>query len=594
MPSIDEAFLAAVQLHQSGRLLEAEAAYQQILSVMPEHAEAWLLVGTAAFQRGDRQRAKEWMGRAIALKPDFAEAYLNLASVLQELSENGQAIACYRKAIELAPTMAEAHNNLGNALQQQMQLDEAIECYERALAIKPEFAEAHYNLGNAWKSQHRLDEAIDCYRKALELKPSYARAEGNLLLALHYGSGIGRSGITLAELADAHAEYERKYAAGLKPICQPRIAAGNLNRKLRLGFVSPDLKRHPVAYFLIALLENLDREQCSSVCYSDTQIADEVTSRIRSCGSLWRDVRSLSDEQLAQCIRDDAIDILFDLAGHTGNNRLLVFARKPAPVQITWCGYSSTTGLTAIDYILADRHVIPEWAEPFYSEQVLRMPDCYLCYTPPPDAPEVSALPAEERGFITFGCFNNPSKIRPEVVAAWCEVLKRVPQSRMALKYRGIEAASNVTRLKELFTRHGVDPSRVTYESPGASMLARYAEIDIALDTFPFSGCTTTCEALWMGVPVITVPGETFASRHALSLLSAAGMTDTIAKDPDEYVALAEKLAADGPRLTKLRKSLRERVAGSAICDGALFAKNLLAILKEAWRRRIDENAATE
>jgi predicted O-linked N-acetylglucosamine transferase (SPINDLY family) len=306
-----------------------------------------------------------------------------------------------------------------------------------------------------------------------------------------------------------------------------------------------------------------------------------LTHRFQAAATEWRDVIGISDERLAKQIRADGIDILFDLAGHTAHNRLLVFARKPAPIQITWIGYEGTTGLAAMDYLLADRHVVPEGTEHYYRERVLRMPDGYLCYDPPEAAPPVGPPPSSTKGYATFGSFNNPAKITAEVVAVWAEILRRAPNSRLTLKFRGLGDPTVKRRYLDLFASHGVAPQRLELLpwSPHAEHLAAYQQVDVALDPFPFSGSATTCQALWMGVPVITCPRETFASRHSLSHLSNVGLTETIARDFDEYVELAVSLTGDRPRLAALRAGLRQRMAASPLCDGKRFAANLASIL---------------
>ncbi len=290
-----------------------------------------------------------------------------------------------------------------------------------------------------------------------------------------------------------------------------------------------------------------------------------------------------SDQRLAEQIRADRIDILFDLAGHTAHNRLLVFARKPAPIQITWIGYEGTTGLTAMDYLLADRHVVPEGTEHYYRERVLRMPEGYLCYEPPDAAASVGPLPSLTKGYATFGSFNNPAKITAEVATVWAKILRRAPTARLILKYRGLGDPSVKRRYLDLFAAHGVEPHRLELLSWSsyADYLATYQQVDVALDPFPFSGSATTCEALWMGVPVITCPGETFASRHSLSHLSNVGLTEMIAHDLDEYVEAAVSVAGNLPRLATLRAGLRERTAASPLCDGKRFASNLLTMLQD-------------
>jgi predicted O-linked N-acetylglucosamine transferase (SPINDLY family) len=311
-----------------------------------------------------------------------------------------------------------------------------------------------------------------------------------------------------------------------------------------------------------------------------------MTARFQAVASDWRDVFSLADEELAERVRADRIDILLDLAGHTGANRQLVFARKPAPVQITWLDYEGTTGLKAIDYLLGDRYTIPPGAERWYHERVLRMPDGFVCYDPPAEAPAVGPLPALGRGAVTFASFNLPAKITPQVVDVWAQILACVPHSRLWLKYRGLNDADAADRFRRMFGERGIAADRLLLEgwSPYAEFLPLYQQIDIALDPFPYSGGLTTCEALWMGVPVITWPGETFASRHGLSHLSNVGLMETIATSQAEYVELAERLAGDLPRLAAMRGGLRERMAQSALCDGQRFADNLLSVLRGVWR----------
>ncbi len=311
-----------------------------------------------------------------------------------------------------------------------------------------------------------------------------------------------------------------------------------------------------------------------------------MTTRFQRAATHWRDTSKLGDEQLTEKIRADRIDVLFDLTGHTANSRLLVFARKPAPIQITWIGYEGTTGMETMDYILANRYTIPADSEPFYRERVLRMPDGYVCYDPLSAAPEPGPLPAIENGFVRFGSFNNLAKINPGVVEVWAKILRRVPQSRLMLKYHGLGGRSVRDRYLGMFAALGVDAARLdlTPWSEHAEHMAAYRQVDIALDPFPFGGGATTCDALWMGVPVVTHPGETFAGRHSLSHLSNCGLTETIARDLDQYVEIAAALAGDLPRLAAIRAGLREWMAASPLCDGQRFAENFAEILRRVWR----------
>ncbi len=566
-------------LEEQGQLEEAVASYQQALRLKPDLAQAHANLGNAFMEQGKLAEAVVSYQQALHLKPDFAEAHNNLGLAFQEQGQLAEAVASYQRALRLKPDFAEAHNSLGVAFKEQGKLEEAQASLQTALHLTPDSAEAHSNLGNVLHKQGQMEKAIASYQRALRLKPDDAGAHNNLLLALHY-----RPGVTLAELAQAFTEYDRQHAAPLRTSWQPHTNDRDPGRRLRLGFVSPDLGRHPIGYFLIRALEHLDRDHCDIVCYSSRATTDDLTARFRAAATAWYDVLRWSDDRLAQQIRADRIDLLFDMAGHTSGNRLGVFARKPAPIQLTWVGIS-TSGLQAMDYILADRYEIPPEAEPYYAERVLRLPDGFYCYDPPAYAPPVSPLPALACGQVTFGSFNNPSKINPQVIAVWATILQRVPGSRLVLQYKGFDDAALAGRLREGFARHSIAPARVVCRGgvPHVELLAAYHDVDLALDPFPYNGCTTTCEALWMGVPVLTCPGETFTGRHSLSHLSNVGLTELIANNLEEYVALAVSWAKDLPRLAVLRSRLREQMACSPLCDGSRFAANLLRLLRQVW-----------
>ena len=571
-----------VSLSDQGKADEALACYRRALELNPDYAEAHSNLGVALNDQGRPDEALACYDRALELKPNYAEAHYNRGVAFKLQGKSDEAIACYRRALELKPDYAEAHSNLGVALNDQGKSDEAIVCYRWALELKPNLAETYCNLGTALMEQGKLDEALASCRQALELKPDYAYARSNLLLALQYCAGV-----TPAVLAEAHAEYDRHHAAPLRDGVAQQEKVRDPHGRLRLGFVSPDLGLHPVGYFLVRVLENFDPDLHETICYSDRIVKDGLTHRLQAAATQWRDVMGISDQRLAEQIRADGIDVLFDLAGHTAQNRLLVFARKPAPIQVTWAGYVGTTGLSAMDYLLADRYQVPPGAERYYQEQVLRMPDGYVCYDPPADAPAVAPLPASSSGQVTFGSFNNPAKITSQVIEVWARILRRLPGSRLVLKFKAWNDRGLARRFAERFAAHAIDPARLEIlgYSPHAELLAEYRRIDLALDPFPYSGGLTTLEALWMGVPVITSPGETFASRHSLSHLSNVGLTETVARDLDEYVELAVSLAADLPRLASLRAGLRQRMAASPLCDGKRFATDLASLLRDVWQR---------
>jgi len=621
MATIPETFALAVQYHHAGDLETAGEICRQILAADPNEADAWHLLGLLNAQVGRHQAGVECFDRALRLKPDWFEALYNLGRARLDQGDLAAATACYRRAVELRPDHEEAHNNLGLALEGQGKVDEAAACYRRAiqlnpelvaahnnlglvlrgqgkldeaaacfgraLQVKPDLADAHNNLGNVREDQGKLAEAIACYRRALEVMPECVWAHSNLLCSQQY-----RGSITLKELADAHAGFEQAHVAPLRATWSAHENVRDPQRRLRVGFVSPDLRRHPVGYFLIRLLENLDQGLYEAICYYDGTVTDDLTARFQGAATAWSDVARWTDEQLARQIRTDRIDVLFDLAGHTSGNRLLVFARKPAPIQVTWAGYTGTTGLAAMDYVLADRFEIPPQSERYYCERVLRMPDGYVCYDPPGYAPPVSPLPAFENGYVTFAAFHNPAKITPQVVEVWAQVFKRLPQARLVLKYRGMDDASVTGRLADLFAGCGIDPARLEFLgfSAHSETLAQYRRVDVALDSFPYNGGLTTCEALWMGVPVVTCPGETFASRHSLSHLSNVGLTETVAGSLEEYVELAVSLAGDLSRLAALRAGLRDRMAFSPLCDGKRFAENFVEILRTVWQHWCEKN----
>jgi protein O-GlcNAc transferase len=567
-----------------GKPDEAIACYRRAVELRPGSAEVRNNLGIVYFDLGKPDEAIACYRRAVELRPDFVEACYNLANALKDQENVDDAIACYRRALELRPGFPGAHSNLGNALKGQGKLAEAIACYRRALELRPDFAEAQNNLGNAFRDQGELDEAIASYQRALQLRSNYPAAHSNLLYTLHYCPGV-----TPAALAEAHAEFDRRHAAHLSDAVAPHQKIHRSRDRVRLGFVSPDLGRHPVGYFLVRALENLSQEQFETTCYSDRIVKDALTHRLQAASTRWRDIAGMSHERLAERIRADRIDILFDLAGHTARNRLLVFARRPAPIQISWIGYEGTTGLAAMDYLIADRLMIPPGSERHYRERVLRMPEGYLCYEPPETAPPVGPPPSLERGFATFGSFNNPAKITPDVVAVWARILRGTPASRLVMKYRGLTDPIVRARFLDLFAAQGVEPRRLDLLpwSSYSDYLASYHQVDVTLDPFPFSGSTITCESLWMGVPVIACPGESFASRHSLSHLSNVGLTETISRDVDEYVGLAVSLAEDGPRLSAMRSGLRGQMAASPLCDGKRFADNLTSMLRDVWERWI-------
>ena len=581
---------SAVTHHNLGNALRVQgdwegalAAYREALRIDPGLAEAHAHLGNVLHQMGRFREAIAALQQAVALKPGYIMAHHNLGTALLADRQFDAAIAAYRQVLEWAPQLALAHNNLGNALKEKGLVDEAIAAYRRAVEADPEQALALNNLANTLKDRGEIEAAIALYRRAVASPGATATIHSNYLTALHYSPQTG-----LASLAEAHREYHRRYAWPCQAGWPKHSQSRDPDRPLRLGFVSPHFRFHPVGHFLVRLLENLDRQQFQITCYADRPGSDDaMTERLRAGASAWHPVERDSDEELARRIRGDRIDILFDLAGHTAGHRLLVFARKPAPVQMTWLDYVGTTGLSAIDYLIGDPRQIPPEAEPYYGEKILRMPDDYITFDPPADAPPVGPLPAAALGRVTFASFNIPPKTTPLSVETWSRILREVPDAQLLLKNKGFDDPMVSARHRHLYADQAIDPGRILYRgwSAHAELLGSYHEVDIALDTIPYNGGLTTCQALWMGVPVVTCAGETFASRHGLAHLHAAGFTDTIARDFDEYVKIAATLAGDLPGLSILRAQLRSRVASSPLCDGPRFAAHFAALMRGAWQQ---------
>jgi predicted O-linked N-acetylglucosamine transferase (SPINDLY family) len=579
--TIPEAFTLALQHHQAGRLQEAEALYRQILGTQPDHPDALNNLGVLMGHVGRHDLAVAYIRRAIALAPSMALYHSNLGNVCLDMGNVQEAIASYRKAVALEPTSADAHYNLGVALGYLGRVEEVVASYKQALAIRPDFPEALFNLGNAFLTQGLVGEALSSHQRALAARPADAMLHANILFNRAY-------------LTDAPDVIARDYQAWnerhARPLGAHRKPPGNdrdPERRLRVGYVSADFRGHPVSCFLEPLLSHHDHGEVEMFCYSNAPAVDAVTPRFRTCADVWRAITGLPDEAVAELIRKDEIDILVDLSGYTAGNRLLVFARKPAPVQATYLGSLTTTAMEAMDYKLTDRLLTPPDSAEWSSEEPVRLPGCFVCYQGPVDASSVAAPPAQANGHVTFGSFNNLKKVTPAVIALWSRILLSVPGSRLILKDESLADSGQQARYARLFMDHGIGQERIELH-PRTSMpefLSVYGRVDIGLDPFPYNGCTTTCEALWMGVPVVTLAGVMSYSRFGLSLLSTLGLDELVAKTPDAYVEKAAALAGDPDRLAVLRAQLRPRMAASTLCDAKSFARGVEQAYRLMWRR---------
>ena len=649
----DNDFVCANEYLKVDDYSAAIVVYKSILSVQPDNVRALHALGVATFRGfSDARRAVRLIRHALTLKKDFSDAYNSLAKILQERHRIRAAIACYRQAVSILPNNLIAWINLGLLYSREKKPDEAIASFQdaikfapdnfdaiygiacalneskrwhdaleyfaraeelapgnasvyyniafahkqlnhfsvsksnllRALELKPDYPEAYRGLADVLLCQGDADAAVVTIRKALELKPDFRDAYTFLLYALQYPLSS-----TQKDLYDATIEFCNRFYC-----TTPHIGLYTNNRtadrRLRVGYISGEFHRHPVGFFFEQALAYHDPEIITSYCYSNGELTDWLTERLKTYSCIWRTIVGLSDEAVVKQIQEDQIDILVDLSGHIGFGRIGVIARKPAPVQVSWIGYYNTSGLDAVDYIIMDRETLPPSLIPWFTERVVYMPETRFCYTPPSDSMVVKPLPALHNHHVTFGCFNNISKISPDTITVWSAILSQMPDAALILKWGSFGDASVIERFRELFALHGIGADRVEYRgySDYGTLLDEYGDIDIALDPFPFSGATTTCEALWMGVPVITLPGPLPAGRQTLALLKVIGLPEYIADSKEAYIELALRHAGDLEGLAALRQRLREMMVVSPLCDGHRFTTELMSAYRIMWQRWCD------
>jgi predicted O-linked N-acetylglucosamine transferase (SPINDLY family) len=611
--SIQQALDLALQHHQAGRLPQAEAIYRQILQQQPNHADALHLLGVVALQTGQPAVAADLIGRAVAIQPNYPqaqnnlgealrilqrfdeaiaafqqaitlepnnpEAHFNIANAWADSGQYNQAIAAYRQAIALRPDYLPAYNNLGAALQAKGALDESADAYRRAISLNPDKPGVYCNLGSVLQAQGQLDEALAEYRRAIAFKPDYSEGHSSLILGMHYHPGYDATALAAESRA-----WNLRHAEPLKKLIRSHANERDTDRPLRIGYVSPDFREHPIARFLLPLLAHHDKTRVEVFAYAQVPKPDAITHQLREHIGGWRSIVGLSDAAAADLIRQDKIDILVDLAAHSAGNRLLIFARKPAPVQVTYLAYCSTTGMETMDYRLSDPYLDPPGMdESVYAEQTVRLPETYWCYQPSSAGADVSVLPVAATGTITFGCLNNFCKVNDATLMMWAAVLRSLPHSKLLIHtYEGSHRLVVHQRLE----RAGIEPERIRLvgKKPMSEYFTLYDHIDIALDTFPFGGGTTTCDALWMGVPVVSLVGKTAVGRTGLSILSNVGLPELAAQSEDEYVRIAVELANDLPRLNNLRETLRPRMELSPLMDAPRFVRNIEAAYRQMWQ----------
>jgi len=634
-------------LQASGLLDEALAAYESAMALKPDFAVACFNLGNVWRAKGQDEQAVTWYRKALALAPAFPEAHFNHGSTLQAQGRTDAALACYQQAIGHKPDFFEAHRQLGDLLQARGRLDEAIGHHRTAIRLKPDCAIVYNELGNALKSCGLLAEAVEAYRqhlardpgsaigynnlgvafmdlgnyeqavaslqKAVALDPTHASPWANLGSAykdmgqLDESLAAFRRGLELAPdsavihsklcytlyfhpaydtrlIHEEECRWNQCHAAPLKQFITPHINDRTPGRRLRIGYVSPDFRNHAEAYFVVPLLEGHDHDTFEVHCYASVMRPDAVTERLRRAADIWHDVLGQSDEELAALIRHDEIDILIDLTMHMANNRMLAFARKPAPVQVIWLAYPGSTGLTAIDYRISDAYLDPPGMElACYSETTIRLPDYWVCYDALIDTARAAPRAITHENPLCFGSLNNPCKLNAEMLELWTRILQTLPGSRLLL----LAGSADQQRLIiGIFAQGGIEPERIEFIGYHArpAYLRLYDRIDIALDPLPYSGITTSCDALWMGVPVVTMAGQTAAGRAGVGILSTIGLPELIANTPDDYVRIACDLARDEVRLAALRCGLRQQTKSSALMNGRRFAQHMEAAYRQMWQ----------
>lgn len=598
---------------------EATACYEAAIRLNPKHASAHNNFGNALTSLKEHSRAADCFREVLRLNPQHIGALTNLGTALTRLNDYTGAIELFEQVLKIQPEFTPVINSLGLTYFEQNLTKKALECFERVLQIDPDDPSAHANIGwvhakggrfaqaiphfkkslqvrpdaslyasmgHTLNYEGRLEEALECFKEGHRLNPSLS-SEG-YLFSMNYNPKF-----TPQEIFEEHKRWGEIFAQVPDPL-PPLPADTRINRPLRVGYVTPDLREHSVAYFFEPILTYHDRAGFETFCYVEISQPkfDATSERLEALSGHWINTWGLSDRELAERIRADGIDILVDLAGHTGNNRLLAFAYRPAPVQITYLGYCNTTGLPAVQYRLTDEWADPPGQEQFNTEELVRLPRGFLTHLPPANLPPVSDSPASTLGHITFGSFNIIAKTTPEVVTLWTDILKAIPDARLIMKNRSMRDADTRDRYYQMFQERGIARERVDligWLPEHDSHLALYSRIDIGLDTFPYNGTTTTCEALWMGVPVICLAGDRHAARVGVSLLSRLGLTELIAETPQDYLELARRLSKDIPHLTELRHSLRARILASTLGDGAAFTRELEKTYRDLWRRRCDK-----
>jgi predicted O-linked N-acetylglucosamine transferase (SPINDLY family) len=562
-----------------GRWREAEEACRAAIQLRPNYPAARNNLAGALIGLGRDDEAIAECRKAFELQPNYADAFANLGNAMKDLRRFDEAIGAYKQAISLRPQHAPFYSNLGVALLQAGKADEAMIPIQRALVLAPNLAGAHNNAAGVLKEMGRIREAVDAYRRALELDPSARSTRDNLILAAHYHSDY--DGPSLRREAE---QWAKIHAEPFYLHIAPHENDRDPDRRLRVGYVSADFREHTLGHTLLPLIRGHDRTQFEIYCYSNARHTDRITTEFQAESDSWRDIRTLLDDDAAKEIRDDKIDILVDLSLYTAGNRLPIFARKAAPVQVAYLAYAGTSGLRTMDYRLSDRYLDPADSDLVaYVEQTIRLPHSYWYYEPSGQTPEVAPSPSLAKGYVAFGCLNNVAKISQLAIELWAELLSNVKNARILIHSTSSDHQQSVM---SPFVKRGIDSSRIAFVNtrPWGEFLESFSGIDIALDPFPFAGGITTCDTLWMGVPVVTLSGTTAVGRGGRSILSNIGLPELIASSPHDYVRIATELSADSDRLSELRKAMRDRMKSSPLMNAAGYVADIESAYRQMWR----------
>jgi protein O-GlcNAc transferase len=565
----------------------------------PDHFEAYRSAADAALAAAEQAKGHDSGVHARELRRIAAKYLLTLGRKRYANRQAGVEEA-FREAAALDPENDEVISALGTVLQQASRPTEAVAVLQRAIALDPRNPRGYNNLGNAYFMLQRWTEMEEAFRTALAIDPNFVAARQNLI-STKMMRWLYDDGASPEEICEYHRAWGADITSGLgsKTVSVPPfVNSRDPNRRLRLAYLSGDFGEHSVTYFFHPLLAHHEPTQVEVFCYSELDRPDAVTAMLRQCRATWRETFALSDDALRQQLRNDAIDIVVDLAGHTAKNRLQALVVKAAPVVVSWLGYPTTTGLPTIDWRITDALADPPGAERFYVETLIRLPDGFLCYeAPSSDVPNVSPLPAalSSRG-ITYGSFNNVQKLSTATIDAWTAILAALPSSRLLLKAAALADRGVRQDLMDRFAARGIGAERLElrgFTATTSSHLGTYQEVDVALDPFPYNGTTTSCEAMWMGVPVVTLIGDRHSGRVGFDLLTRVGLSELAAPNLETYVATAVSLAQDLPRLQRIRGGLRERMRASSLCDGKAFARSFEGALRHVWRQWCETDLAT-